>query len=307
MKPIILLIGRNGQVGSELARTLLQVGTVVALNRDQLDLSNPGKIREVVRSVRPHLIVNAAAYTSVDKAESEVAVARAINSEAPAVLAEAAQRIGATLVHYSTDYVFDGLKKAPYTEEDSPTPQNVYGRTKLAGEDAIRLSGASHLMFRTEWVYAQMGRNFLLTILRLATEHEELQIVNDQIGAPTWSRSIAIASTQVLSRILSENDPGALEKVSGTYHMTASGETTWFQFAEAILEEASQLTAKPEWFTAATRGKPIIAKRVTPILTSDYPTPAKRPSNSILSNDKLARTFGTRLPDWREQLKSVFA
>jgi dTDP-4-dehydrorhamnose reductase len=307
MKPIILLIGRNGQVGSELARTLLQVGTVVALNRDQLDLSNPGKIREVVRSVRPHLIVNAAAYTSVDKAESEVAVARAINSEAPAVLAEAAQRIGATLIHYSTDYVFDGSKSTPYTEGDPPNPKNVYGNTKLAGEEAIRLSGVPHLMFRTEWVYAQMGRNFLLTILRLATEREELQIVNDQIGAPTLSHEIAVATTQVLSRILKEREPGAFESASGTYHMTASGETTWFHFAKAILDEASRLTAKPEWFTAATRGKPIIAKRVTPILTSDYPTPAKRPSNSILSNDKLARTFGMRLPDWREQLKSVFA
>lgn len=306
MNPTILLTGKHGQVGRELARTLPNIGNVVALDRQALDLSKPASIREVIRSVRPHLIVNAAAYTAVDDAETDELTARTINADALIVMAEQAQKIGAPLVHYSTDYVFDGRKSKPYTEDDSPNPQSAYGRTKLAGEDAIRQAGAAHLIFRTEWVYAPEGRNFLLTILRLATEREELRVVSDQIGAPTLSREIANATSKILSRIFEDSEQGAFERFSGTYHMTASGETSWFHFAQAILEEAASIEGSAGWFKAATRGKPIIAKRVIPIATSEYKTPAKRPSNSILSNDKLMRIFGTRLPEWRDQLKSVF-
>ncbi len=308
MKPAILLIGNNGQVGRELHRMLPQLGELTSLGRSQLDLSKPEEIRSVIRTVRPNFIVNAAAHTAVDKAETEQALARAMNTEAPALMAEEAKSIGALLVHYSTDYVFDGSKASPYTEEDPTNPQNVYGRTKLEGELAIQNSGAFNLIFRTEWVYGTEGRNFLLTILRLATQREELRIVCDQIGAPTTSREIARATTKILSQIQAQgNGSFSPENISGTYHMTAGGQTTWFDFAQAILERASKIDAQVPWFAAATEKRPLIARHVIPIPASEYPTPARRPAYSVLSNERLARAFSVRLPDWGTQLDSVFA
>ena len=219
------------------------------------------------------------------------------------MIAQEAKKIGAGVVHYSTDYIFDGLKTSPYEEDDEPNPRSVYGRTKLAGELGVRDAGVPHLIFRTAWVYATRGRNFLLTVLRLASQREELRIVNDQFGAPTWCREIARATTSILER-QSRDNAGApwLREVSGTYHMTAAGVTTWFGFAQAILEEVS-----PElpWLEAATNGRPLIAQRIVPISTAEYPTPARRPAYSVLSNSRLTRTFGLQLPDWRAQLRST--
>jgi dTDP-4-dehydrorhamnose reductase len=308
MNPAILLIGTNGQVGRELRRMLPRLGEVTSLDRQRLDLSKPGEIRRVISTLRPTVIVNAAAYTAVDKAESEQAAARAINAEAPALMAEEAKKIGASLVHYSTDYVFDGSKASPYDEDDPTNPQNVYGRTKLEGEHAIQASGVPHLIFRTAWVYATEGRNFLLTILRLATQREDLKIVSDQIGAPTLSGEIARATTNILAQIYGrESGRLSLAEVSGIYHMTANGETSWYDFAKAILEEAAVTMATTPWFAAATNNFPLITRRVIPISTDEYPTPARRPAYSILSNARLARTFSLHLPDWRTQLHSVFA
>lgn len=308
MKPAILLIGANGQLGWELTRVLPQVGEVTPLTRPQFDLTLPEAIRHVIRSFKPAVIVNAAAYTAVDKAESEEAVARAVNAIAPAIMAEEAKKIGAALVHFSTDYVFDGAKTTPYTEDDPTNPLNVYGRTKLEGERAIVESGAAHLILRTSWVYSTRGRNFLLTILRLAAEREELRIVRDQAGAPTLSAEIARSAARILAQ-LSAKQGGAisLEGVSGVYHMTAAGETSWYEFAKAILEEASNVRADRAWFAAATGGRPLTARRVVPITAAEYPTPARRPAYSVLSNARLAGTFAVQLPDWRKQLHSVFA
>ncbi len=308
MKPAILLIGTNGQVGRELNNTLPRIGEVTALDRQRLDLTQPEEIRRAIRAFHPAFIVNAAAYTAVDKAESEETVARAINAEAPGVMAEEAKKIGAALIHYSTDYVFDGSKTTPYVEDDPPNPKNVYGRTKLEGERAIQASGARHLIFRTAWVYATEGRNFLLTILRLATQREEIRIVRDQIGAPTLNSEIARATTSILARI-SGTDGGlfSLPDAGGIYHMTAGGETSWYDFTNAILEEAAKTPAAAPWFAAATNSLPLITRRVIPITTDEYPTPARRPAYSVLSNARLNRTFSLQLPDWRKQLHSVFA
>jgi dTDP-4-dehydrorhamnose reductase len=309
MKQKILLTGRNGQVGRELEQLLPRLGEVIALDRQQLDLARPDEIRRTVREVRPGLIVNAAAYTAVDPAEKEEEAARSINAEAPRVLAEEGEKIGAALVHYSTDYVFDGKKRTPYLEDDPPNPINAYGRTKLAGEQAIRETGVSHLIFRTEWVYARQGRNFLLTILRLATQREELKIVSDQIGAPTSSNVIARATTQILAKIFApqRNDHISWPDVNGTYHLTAGGETNWYEFAKAILEEAPRMDSSAAWFAAATSARPLIAQRIIPIRTEDYSTPARRPAYSVLSNARLAETFGVQLPDWRTQLHTLFS
>jgi len=308
MKPAILLIGTNGQVGRELNSALPRIGEVTALDRQRLDLTQPEEIRRAIRNFHPAFIVNAAAYTSVDKAESEEIIARAINAEAPAVMAEEANKIGASLIHFSTDYVFDGSKTTPYDEDDPPNPRNVYGRTKLEGERAIQASGAAHLIFRTAWVYATQGRNFLLNILRLATQREELRIVRDQIGAPTLNSEIAGATTKILAQICdTEGGPFSLADVSGIYHMTAAGETSWYDFANAILDEAAKIPATCPWFAAATSNLPLIARRVVPITTNEYPTPARRPAYSVLSNARLNRTFSLQLPDWRRQLHSVFA
>jgi dTDP-4-dehydrorhamnose reductase len=309
MKPAILLIGTNGQLGRELNRTLHRIGEVTALNRQLLDLTQPEEIRRAIRDAHPEFIVNAAAYTAVDKAESEASFAHAINAVAPAVMAEEAAKIGASLIHYSTDYVFDGLKNSPYDEDDPANPQNVYGRTKLEGEQAIQESAAAHLIFRTAWVYATEGKNFLLTILRLATQREELKIVRDQIGAPTLAAELARATTNILAHVSdTEAGPFSLADMSGVYHMTAGGETSWFDFTNAILEEAAKpAAASCPWFAAATNNLPLLTRRVIPIPASEYPTPARRPAYSVLSNARLNRTFSVQLPDWRKQLHSTFA
>jgi dTDP-4-dehydrorhamnose reductase len=300
----ILLTGRNGQVGWELERLLPRIGAVIAIDRQQVDFARPESIRSFVRETTPDLIVNAAAYTAVDQAEQEADLARAINTDSPAVLAEEAKRLGIPLVHYSTDYVFDGAQSTPYHESDPPNPLSVYGRTKLKGEQAIRASGCDHLIFRTAWVYATRGRNFLLTILRLAATRDELRIVNDQHGAPTWSRAIATATVRVVERTLAVSYRGNLW---GTYHMTAAGETTWYEFARAILENCSE----PEDLVPELRERlpesPARATRVVPITTSEYPTPARRPAYSLLSNEKLRAAFSIELPPWTDQLhKAMF-
>jgi len=308
MRLKILLTGNGGQVGSELQCLLPRLGDLVAPDRRELDLLDPPSIRRVVRNIRPQLIVNAAAYTAVDAAESDEANAHAVNAIAPAVLAEEAKKLGAAVVHYSTDYVFDGAKAAPYEEMDLANPISVYGKTKLAGEQAIRSAGVPHLIFRTAWVYATRGRNFLLTILRLATEKEELRIVRDQIGAPTWSVEIAAATTKILAQVIERGSAtSAFSEVSGTYHLTAAGETTWYDFARAILGEASSMPQGIPWFAAATGGHPLITRRIIPITTREYSTPASRPANSVLSNSLLTRTFGVRMEDWRTQLRLGFA
>jgi dTDP-4-dehydrorhamnose reductase len=307
MIPTILLTGKNGQVGAELSRILPSLGNLVALDRKELDLASPGSIRRAVRNFNPRLIVNAAAYTHVDQAENDQTAAYAVNAEAPALLAEEASKIGALLVHYSTDYVFDGSKNLPYDEDDLPNPLSVYGRSKLAGEEAIRASGAQHLIFRAAWVYSPRGRNFLLTILRLSTQREELRIVCDQRGAPTSSREIAAATLRILTSLAARGwQPDTLASILGTYHMTASGETSWHQFAEAILEERALAPRDTLWIAAATGNLPQLTRRVIPISTAEFPTPARRPGNSVLSNSRLLRTFGFQLPAWREQLHSVF-
>ena len=301
----ILLIGKNGQIGSELVRLLSRSAHVLALGHAELDLSQPPDIRRSIRDAQPSVIINAAAYTAVDRAEEESELAQKINADAPAVIAEEAKKIDALLVHYSTDYVFDGAKAVPYDENDPPNPLSVYGRTKLAAEQAIRASDAPHLIFRTAWIYATSGKNFLLTILRLATEREDLRIVNDQKGAPTWSREVAAATARVLEDISTTPrfnfDEGSRD-FCGTYHLTAGAQTTWYEFAGAILDQCSRLPMDTPWFTAATLGRPLIAKRVIPISSKDYETPARRPAYSVLSNAKFARIFGFSLPDWREQL-----
>jgi dTDP-4-dehydrorhamnose reductase len=307
MKPTILLIGKGGQVGSELALLLPRVGELVAFDRAQLDLLKGDEIRQAIRQIRPQLIVNAAAYTAVDQAEKEENIARAINSEAPEIMAEEGKKIGASLIHYSTDYIFDGTKNSPYLEDDVPNPLSVYGRTKLAGEQAIRSSGVSHLIFRTAWVYATRGRNFLLTVLRLATQRDELRIVRDQFGAPTRNVEIAASTTGILAQI-AEHSKGFIDfsGVGGTYHMTAAGVTTWYDFAVAVLKEASPEPQPLPWLTCALGGQPLRKSRVIPITTEKYPTPARRPAYSVLSNSLLAKTFRVQLPDWRVQLHRAF-
>lgn len=307
MRPLILLTGKNGQIGAELLRLLPQLGEVVALGHDQLDLSDPSDIRRTIQGVRPQLIINAAAYTAVDQAETDETTARAVNEDALRLMAEEAAKIGGVLVHYSTDYVFDGTKKTPYDEMDSANPVNVYGKTKFAGEQAIRSSGLPHLIFRTAWVYATRGRNFLLTILRLATEREELRIVSDQVGAPTCASDIAAATTKVLTNLCERNDRGfVFSEVTGTYHMSAAGQTTWYDFAKTIIENAVATSHSLEWLRVATKERPLIARRLIPISTEEFGSSASRPAYSILSNSRLNQTFGVALPDWHSQLQRCF-
>jgi dTDP-4-dehydrorhamnose reductase len=307
MKLKILLIGKNGQVGRELGRLLPSVGEVFALDRRQLDLLKPDDVRRTIREIRPQLIVNAAAYTAVDQAESDEPTARAINADAPLLMAQEAKKVGAALVHYSTDYVFDGLKTSPYCESDAPNPVSVYGKTKLAGELAIQEAGVPHLIFRTAWVYATHGRNFLLTILRLASEREELRVVSDQIGAPTWARELARATVAVIDRILrNHQNEFSSEGMTGIYHMTATGVTNWFAFAKAILGEASQSPIIPAWMAIATKGRPLITNQISAISTIEYPTAARRPAYSVLSNSLLDHTFDVQLRDWRSALHDAF-
>jgi len=287
----ILLTGKNGQVGWELQRTLAALGDVTAVDRGQMDLADPDAIRKVIREIRPDLIVNTAAYTAVDKAESEPDMAMAINGVAPGVMAEEAKRLNAAIIHYSTEYVFDGSKKSPYLEEDTTNPPNFYGKTKLAGEQAIRAIGAPHLIMRTSWVYGARGRNFLLTILRLARERSELKIVDDQIGAPTWSRMLAEVTSQMLSAHYSPmaRPFSSLAETSGTLHVVSSGSTSWHGFAAKILENVS------------TRDSHAMPK-LLPIPTTDYPLPAKRPQNSRMSSAKLKQTYDLEIPSWEKSL-----
>jgi dTDP-4-dehydrorhamnose reductase len=304
----ILLTGKNGQVGAELLSLLPRLGNLVALDRQQLDLCNPAEIRRIVRQVRPQIIVNAAAYTAVDKAEAEHTVAYAVNSEAPGVLAEEANKIGAALVHYSTDYIFDGSKHAPYDEDDSPNPLNVYGKSKLAGEIAIRQAGVAHLIFRTSWVYATSGQNFLLTLLRLGSQREELPMVCDQIGTPNWSRNIARTTMAALNDLCTKSDLlSSFEEISGTYHLSATGAASRFDFAQAICDELCLAPSVPPWVAIATGGRPFILRRILPITSAEFPTPATRPLYSVLSNKRLSGTFGIPSSEWRSQLHEIFA
>lgn len=272
----ILLTGRNGQVGWELQRTLAPLGEVIALDREKLDLADADAIRAAVRTARPDIIVNAAAYTAVDQAEKETGLAMRVNGQAPGVMAEEAKRLGAQLVHFSTDYVFDGSKPAPYTEDDAPAPINAYGRSKLAGELAIQATGCRHLIFRINWVYGLHGKNFLRTILRLAEEREELRIIDDQFGAPTWSRLIAEATAVALGR---------QRQLEGLYHLASDGYTSWHGFTEAILAHSQEIRTREPLLTA--------------IPTHEYPLPAARPHNSRLACNRLAREASIQLPDWQ--------
>jgi dTDP-4-dehydrorhamnose reductase len=286
-RPKILLTGSRGQVGWELARSLSTLGEVIALDSSRLDLTDADAIRRAVADIQPRIIVNPAAHTAVDKAESEAERAYALNATAPGILAEEAEKLGALLIHYSTDYVFDGSGEQARVETDATGPLNVYGASKLAGELAIQANCQRHLIFRTSWVYGARGANFLLTMRRLMRERPELKIVADQIGAPTWCRSLADATAQVIAQVDSAFVGADKPQAWGVYHMTNAGETSWHGFAQAILE----LDA-PESQT-----------RLLPIPSSDYPTPARRPLNSRLNNDKLERVFGVRLPDWRLALR----
>ncbi|WP_323072794.1 dTDP-4-dehydrorhamnose reductase [Mycetohabitans endofungorum] len=284
----ILITGVNGQVGFELTRTLQGLGRVVAADRSMLDLSDLGQIRSIVHSVQPTLIVNPAAYTSVDKAESEPDLAMIINGQAPGVFADEAKKLGIPLIHYSTDYVFNGEKDGEYVEGDPTDPQNVYGSTKLAGEQAIATSGANYLIFRTSWVYGRRGKNILLTMLKLGADWSELKVVADQFGAPTWSNTIATLTAHVIAQALMEKDQEHWwHQRSGVYHLSAGGSTSWHGFVSAIFE-LSKLEKRP------------VVERIS---TSEYPTSAKRPANSRMSNEKLARVFGLRAPEWREALR----
>ena len=287
----LLVTGANGQVGWELERTLQTLGQVIACDRRELNLGSSDTIRAKIRDIRPDVIVNAGAYTAVDKAESEPEQAMAVNGVAPGVLAEEAKRIGAMMVHYSTDYVFDGTKTEPYMESDAPNPVSVYGSSKLAGEKAVEAVGGAYLIFRTSWVYGSRGKNFLLTILRLAREREELRVVDDQIGAPTWCRTIAEATAQVIAKLSPGGRIDAARAVSlrGTYNLTAGGSMSWCGFARTIVEA-----------TRARRGG--AAPKVTPITTAEYPLPARRPANSTLSSEKFQHTFGLACPHWDRAL-----
>lgn len=295
----ILITGGSGQVGEALTRTLAPLGEIFAPTRKQLDLSNPDSIRQVAREFQPRWIVNAGAYTAVDKAESEPDLAAAINATAPQVFAEEAHRLHAVLIHFSTDYVFDGSKPTPYIESDPTHPLNVYGSTKLAGERALTASGVPHFTFRTSWVYGATGKNFLLTILRLAREREHLRIVGDQHGAPTWSADLARMTAHVVERCeqaAAQNNSSlaeAAQPLTGIYHATGSGETTWQGFAAQAIAELQ--ASQPDIKLATTE----------PIPTAEYPTPAKRPLNSRLDCTKLSTLLGWRMPDWRDSLVRV--
>lgn len=291
-----LVTGSNGQVGWELQRTLQTLGEVVACDRGTLNLADPDAICRTMRDVQPDVIVNAGAYTAVDKAESEPELAMAVNGVAPGVLAEEAKRIGALLVHYSTDYVFDGTKAEAYLESDAPNPASVYGSSKLAGERAVEAAGGACLIFRTSWVYAGRGKNFLLTILRLAGEREELRVVDDQIGAPTWCRTIAEATAQVVAKLSVGDriDADRALALRGVYNLTAGGRVSWCGFARAIIEA-----------TRSRRGG--VGPKVTRITTAEYPLPARRPTNSVLSARKLQDTFGIVCPPWDHALNLCLA
>jgi dTDP-4-dehydrorhamnose reductase len=287
----ILLLGAGGQIGFELRRSLAPLGSIAAPTHADLDICDKTAIARIVDSLKPKLIVNAAAFTDVDGAEANEGrhLAMAVNGEAPGLLAEAAARTRVPLVHYSTDYVFDGAATRPYREDDGPAPINAYGRSKLAGDERIAKSGAPHLIFRTSWIYARRRRNFLRTVQRLAMEQDELRVVSDQIGAPTWARMVAEATAAVLGRCWRNGAGDPLSGCGGLYHMAAAGETSWHGFAQAIV---------------AAGGKQIPVRAVT---SAEFPRPAKRPAYSALDSGKLARVFEVTLPDWRDQLALCLA
>ncbi|MDX2241842.1 MAG: dTDP-4-dehydrorhamnose reductase [Leptolyngbyaceae cyanobacterium bins.302] len=284
----ILLTGANGQVGAELRQTLAPLGEVIALDRTQWDLSNPDSIRPTIQDSQPDLIVNAAAYTAVDKAESEVELAHIINGKAPQVLAEEAEKSSARLIHISTDYVFDGKNSSPYLDADLTHPLGVYGQSKLLGEEAVRANCQNHLILRTAWVYGVQGKgNFVKTMLRVGAQRPELRVVTDQIGAPTWAKDLATVIAQLAPQLNSDT--------AGTYHYTNSGVCSWYDFAIAIFEEAKAL------------GFPLEVQRVVPITTEDYPTPARRPAFSVLSLQKTTALLGEHPPYWRDSLRKMLA
>ncbi|NES21965.1 MAG: dTDP-4-dehydrorhamnose reductase [Symploca sp. SIO3E6] len=288
----ILLTGITGQLGQELQQTLAPFGNVNGFSHQTLDLTQPDKIRQVIQEVQPDFIVNAAAYTAVDKAETETELANSINGTAPTIMAEEAQRLGATLIHVSTDYVFNGQKNTPYLEEDTPDPVNTYGQSKLLGEEGIQKNSDRYLILRTAWVYGTYGKgNFVKTMLRLGAEREELRVVVDQVGTPSWTGDIAQAMLGLLNNLVkeqAENSP-----LTGIYHFTNSGAISWYDFAVAIFEEAKQL------------GIPLKVQRVVPITTAEYPTPAKRPTYSVLSGKKISAVLGKHSPHWRSGLRQM--
>ena len=282
----ILLLGKNGQVGWELQRSLSVLGDLVALDRHSEpcgDLGQPERLRETVRALRPDVIVNAAAHTAVDKAESEVGLARTLNATAPAALAQAAAETGAWLVHYSTDYVFDGSGARAWQEGDATGPLGVYGQTKLEGEQAVAASGCKHLIFRTSWVYAARGGNFAKTMLRLAQERERLTVIDDQHGAPTGADLIADVTAHAIRTAMQQ------PQVSGLYHLVAGGETSWHGYASHAIAQARALRPDLPWKVG----------EIAPVPTSAFPTPARRPLNSRLNTQKLQQTFGLNLPHWQ--------
>ena len=282
----ILLIGSSGQLGRELQQTLPS-DALVSVARDTLDLSQPDRIRQLILEIHPHVIINAAAYTAVDKAETETELAYAINAIAPAIMAKAANHIGATLIHISTDYVFNGRKGTFYQEDDDPNPLNVYGASKLAGEENIRQGCDRHLILRTSWVYGVHGKgNFVKTMLRVGADRPEVRVVADQVGTPTSARSIAEVITQLIPSL-------ETSEAMGTYHFTQSGVASWYDFAVAIFEEARRLNF------------PLEVERVIPIATADYPTPAQRPLYSVLSTQKLSTWMATSFPHWRQELRQM--
>ncbi len=287
--PRLLVIGRNGQVGFELMRALAPLGHVFGVDYPEIDLASVDSIRGTIRDLSPTVIINAAAYTAVDKAEAEADRALLINATAPGILAEEASRRDALLVHYSTDYVFDGMKSCPYLETDEPRPLNVYGRSKLEGDNIIQMMGGGHLIFRLCWVYGGRGQNFLRTMYRLATTRDELRVVNDQRGSPTWCRWIAEVTAHAVIRVLQASEP---ESYYGTYNLSAGGETTWHHFAESIVERVPASIRR--------------CQRVVPISTSEYPLPARRPAYSVLDGSRLRQTFGLALPDWELGLGQAF-
>ena len=284
----ILLLGKNGQVGWELRRTLAPLAEVVAMDYPEVNFTDTPALRQLVAGMRPDVVVNAAAYTAVDKAETETELCRQINAVAPGVLAEEAKKLGALMVHYSTDYIFDGTKSSSYVETDTPNPLGAYGQSKLEGDQAVKASGADHLIFRLCWVYGARGQNFVLTMQRLAREREKLRVVGDQFGCPTWSRMIAEATAQALKQVTTSADRSAF---NGEYHLAAGGQTSWHGFASRIIELMPEAERK--------------CRAVENITTADYPLPAKRPANSVLSCGKLQETFGLRLPDWEFSLRQV--
>ena len=290
-RPRILILGSAGQVGRELQRSFSDAGEISACNRESVDLTAPDQVRATIRGAAPDIILNAAAYTAVDRAEIEPDTAMAVNATAPGVMAEEALRAGALLVHYSTDYIFDGTKTAPWVEADNPNPLNAYGASKLAGEQALQRSGGKYLIFRTSWVYGPHGNNFLRTMLRLGRERDVLKIVDDQYGAPTSSIELANSTRTIVDGALAGRF-GAVGNWAGLYHMTCSGRVSWCGFAQAIFARAQ----------ARLNGK---RPEVNPILSSEYPVAAMRPHNSVLSNEKLFARFGVRLSPWESALNEV--